>query len=102
MNILPYLPLILKAVAGKNVKKEMAVRDDVMDRPLWLSGRFIGTIMTLAFGSYAVKVGIDLGTSIDNVTELANLIYDNEELLIAVVGMLAGVARGVVGIFQRK
>lgn len=87
---------------GKNVKEEMAERSDVMDRPFWLSGRFIGTIMTTVFGSYAAKIGMDLGASITNVTELVNLISDNKDLLIATGAMLAGIVRGVAGIFQKS
>lgn len=102
INFAPYLPLIVKAVVGKNVKEEMADRVDIIDRPFWLSGRFIGMAMTTLFGGYAAKVGMDLDASISNVTELVNLIADNEELLVAVGGMFAGIARGIAGIFQRK
>ena len=102
INLLPYLPLVLKAVAGKNVKEEMDINPDIINRPFWLSGRFIGVVMTTLFGGFAAKIGMDLNASITNVTELANLIADNKELLIAVGGMVAGIARGVLGFFQRK
>lgn len=102
MNLVPYIPLVLKAVIGANVKDEMDTNPDVINRPFWLSGRFIGTVMTLVFGSVAAKIGMDLNASITNVTELANLIFDNWELLGAIGMMFAGIARGIAGLFQKK
>lgn len=102
MNLLKYLPLVAKAIMGVNVKDEMESRDDVIDRPFWMSGRFIGFIMTALFGSYAAKVGMDLNASIENVTELVNLIFDNKELFVSVGLMIAGMGRFVLGLIQRK
>jgi hypothetical protein len=102
MNLVPYIPLVLKAIVGVNVKEEMASRNDVIDRPFFFSGRFIGTIMTLVFGSYAAKVGYDLNASIETVTELVNLIYDNEKLRVAIGGMVVGIVRGILGVIQKR
>jgi hypothetical protein len=102
MNIAPYIPLIVKAVAGVNVKEEMAARNDISDRPFWMSGRFIGLVMTTVFGSYAAKIGYDLNASIENITELAELIYSNQELLVALGCMAAGIGRGILGLIQAK
>ena len=102
MNLLAYVPLIAKAVIGINVKEEMNRNIDVIDRPFWLSGRFIGGVMTVVFGGYAVNLGMDMDVAITNVTGLANLIFDNKELLASVGLMCAGIVRGVFGIFQRK
>ena len=100
MNLLTYIPLIAKAIAYKNVKNEMDSRADVINRPWWMSGRFIGLAMTTVLGS-AVSVSV-LNAGIANVTELANLIYDNNALLASVGGMLYGIARGILGYIQRK
>lgn len=102
MNLLPYIPLVLKAVAFRNVKDEMDGRDDVMDRPFWLSGRFIGTVTAAVFGTFAAKIGMDINAASDNLTEFMNLAYDNKELLVSMGGMAAGIARGIAGFFQRK
>lgn len=102
MNLLKLLPFVVKAVSGVNVKEEMAASTEVMDRPFWMSGRFIGTIITLVCGSYAAKVGYDLNASIETITELANLIYENEELMLAVCGMAAGIGRGILGVIQKR
>ena len=102
MNLLPYIPIVLKAVMGKNVKDEMDNSPDVINRPFWLSGRFIGTAMTIVFGGCAASIGMDVGASAESLTELANLIYDNEALLVSVIGIGAGVVRGIIGLFQRN
>lgn len=102
MNIGMFLPYVVKAVVGCNVKDNMDNNPEVMNRPFWLSGRFIGAAMTTVFGGCAVGIGMDLETSITSVTELANLIYDNKILLGTVGGMFAGIARGIAGYFQRK
>ena len=102
MNLLKLLPFAVKAIGGVNVKEEMAARADVIDRPFWLSGRFIGTIITLVCGSYAAKVGYDLNASISNVTELVNLIYENEKLLAATGVMIAGICRAALGVIQKR
>lgn len=102
MKLVPYIPIILKAVLGANVKDEMDNSVDVIDRPFWLSGRFIGTAMTIVFGGCAASIGMDIDASAASLTELASLIYDNEALLVSVIGIGAGIVRGVIGLFQRK
>ena len=102
MNIGTLLPYVGKAIAFMNVKEKMDNNPQVMDRPFWLSGRFIGMAMTAVFGSCAAGIGMNLETSITSVTELANLIFDNKLLFASVGGMFAGIVRGVVGYFQRK
>ncbi len=102
MNIGILLPYIIKAVAGVNVKDDMDANPDVINRPFWLSGRFIGLVMTTAFGGIAANIGMDMTSSIENVTELTNLIYDNKALMVSVGCMLAGIGRGLLGFIQRK
>lgn len=102
MNLLRYVPLIAKAVAGVNVKDEMDKRVDVINRPWWMSGRFIGVAMTTVFGGYAATAGVDLNASIDSITKLASFLYENKEPLVVIVGLVGGVLRGLLGIIQRK
>ena len=102
MTIGTLLPYVIKAVVGINVKDDMDANPDVINRPFWLSGRFIGLVMTTVFGSIAVNIGMDLNASIESVTELTNLIYDNKALMASVGVMLAGIGRGLLGFIQRK
>ena len=102
MNIGILLPYVVKAIVGLNVKDDMDANPEVINRPFWLSGRFIGLVMTTVFGGVAVNIGMDLNASIESVTELANLIYDNKVLLVSVGGMLAGIGRGLLGLIQKK
>jgi len=102
MNIALLLPYAVKAIAGFNVKDDMDANPDVINRPFWLSGRFIGMAMTTVFGGIAVNIGMDLNASIESVTGLVNLVYENQALLASVGCMLAGIGRGLLGFIQRK
>lgn len=92
MNFLKFIPLILK---GKNVA-DVYQEETGSGKPIYLSRRFVGTVIVLIGAGASMYFGVSLDENI-----LSSL-TDNVVSVISAGVALYGVILGIVGIIKRK
>jgi hypothetical protein len=104
MNILPFIPMLVKTLVGKDVSKEVeAVSSVIVKKPLYLSRRFMGAILMSISGIVAIYMGVEIpekeiNTLADNLIIVIEVIMQNEAIWTGIYGAILS----IVGYFKRK
>lgn len=98
------LGLVLRGKDARKVYQEELGKD----RPVWLSRRFVGTVITLIGGVLGWKFGVstdqimDFALKSDSFLDAANRAYDVIKADWPVIVSFYGSVIGIIGVIRRK